>query len=1034
MAVEFDVLGDIEVRIDGTAVDIGPARRRCVLAALLAELNTAVSLDQLADRVWGGRLPHRARNTLYGYLSRLRQVLEPAPEVSIIRTQAGYVLTADPRTVDLYRFRDLVARARSADDDRALELYDEALRLWRGDAFAHLDTPWLNQVRDLLAKERLAAELDRGDVQLRSGRHARLLEGLSAHAAAHPLDERLAGQFMLALYRGGRQAEALEYYQRTRQRLAEELGADPSPPLRRLHQQILTGAADLDAPRPAAAPGPHSLPRDVDDFTGRDTELEHLLEPSTVDDQAVAVHAIDGMAGVGKTALALRTAHRLRDEYPDAQLFLDLHAHTAGHEPTDPAAALDTLLRMLHVPADRIPSGLQERAGLWRAELANRRTLVILDNAATAAQVRPLLPGNPGCLVLITSRHRLSDLESVRTVSLGLLPEAEAIALFARAAGDDRAAAEPAATAEVARLCGRLPLALRIAAARLRARPAWTVAHLADRLRQAQRRLREFAVGDRSVAAAFDLSYRHLDPARQRLFRLLGLYPGTDFDAYLAAAATGLPLAEAERALEDLVDVHLLEQPGVGRYQPHDLLRAYATELAESTDTAEDRHAALTRVFDHYRYTASAAMDVIAPYERDRRPRIPAPDTPVPAFTGYDQALAWLETERANLLAAAHAARRDWPVHTGHLSTTLWRYLDLRGHYDDALTLHTYALNAARDAGDRTLEGHALHNLGIVYRQLDRYREALPHVEGAQAVAAETGDHALEGYALINLAIVCRQLGRHQDALRHGEKALAVAREIGNRAVAGYALNNLGLGWQHVGEYDKACAHYQEASALARDTGDRTLEGFTLNNLANICIRQDRHTDARTHLERTLGIAREIRNRTLEGYVLDSLGIVHCQIGRYDEALAHLETAAAIARDTGDRTLECYAITNLANTYVRLDRPGDAQPRLRQALDIARDTGDRLLESEVLNSLGEAAAQDPREAIAWHDQARSLAQDTRNRSEQARALDGLGRARQALGQPEQARDHWRHALALYTELGVPRVEEIRRRLEALPAS
>ncbi|ONI81440.1 hypothetical protein ALI144C_19075 [Actinosynnema sp. ALI-1.44] len=597
MTVELLVLGDVEVRIDGHPVDVGHARQMCVLLALLVDANRAVSVEQLVDRVWGEQPPPRARSTLSGYLTRLRHVLAPAgDEIGLTWRPEGYVLTVAPEATDLHRFRQLVGQARDVDDERALALLDQAQALWRGEAFAHLDTLWLAGVRDTLNRERYAAELDRNDLRLRGGEHAWLLPGLLTQVHDHPLDERLASQLMLALCRAGRQAEALRVFHDTSRRLSVELGVQPGPELRQCHGHVLRGDTEqVELWNPSNPSGRNDLPGDVADFTGRGDELGRLLASFP----AAPVAVINGMAGVGKTTLAIHAAHRLVQRFPDAVLFVDLHGHSDNQQAVDPMAALDTLLRAIGVPDVDIPSGLDARAARWRSELADRAVLLVLDDAAGVAQIRPLMPGGPRCLTLITSRRQLPGLDGARVLSLDVLPHADAVTLFTRIAANHRRAA-PEAVAEVIRLCGHLPLAVRNTAARLRTRPTWTVAHLLERLRPQGRRLVELAAGDRCVSAAFALSYNNLTPPVQRLFRLLGLYPGREFDACVAAALADVDLADARRSLEALLDVHLLQQTSLDRYHFHDLLRAYAAHLTDTQDTEAVRNTAQTRLLDHY--------------------------------------------------------------------------------------------------------------------------------------------------------------------------------------------------------------------------------------------------------------------------------------------------------------------------------------------------------------------------------------------------------------------------------------------------
>lgn len=898
--IEFRLLGEIEARLNGDPVDLGHARQRCVLVTLLVEANQVVQVDQLLDRVWNERVPVRAKESLYSYISRLRQAL---PGIGFTRRSGGYVLTVDPDAVDLHRFRRMVGEARETGDVR---LFDEALALWRGDAFADLDTPWLAGVRETLDRERLAAELDRNDLEL----DADQIPQLTTRAAQFPLDERLAGQLMLALHQSGRQSGALAVYDETRRALAGQLGIDPSMELTNIRQQILTNSG-------AAPPARFDLPRDVSQFTGRSAELRYLLaEPD-------GVTAIDGMAGIGKTALAVRLAHELAPEYPDGQLFLDLHAYTPGSTPLTPAAALDKLLRAIGVSA--IPEDVDERAALWRTRSSGRRMLIVLDNAADTAQVRPLLPGTSACFVLITSRQRLAGLDDARVLSLDVLSPRDAAALFGRIIGEDRRAAEPGAVEEVLRLCGFLPLAIRLAAARLRHRPRWMVAHLAGRLRD-QRRLAELQAEDRSVATAFSLSYEHLDSAHQRMFRLLGLIPGPDFDVHPAAALGDMSLPEADRLLEGLLDVHLLQQPGPGRYRMHDLLRAYAAQLASD-------ESATVRLHDYYLHAAAVAMDVIAPQERHRRASITPSTTPLPVLDSYEEATEWLESERTNLLAVPDGR------FTGLLSAIIWRFLYIRGHHDEALTLHTRAVAAARAAGERVLEGQALCNLGMCLERLGRFPEAIEHHEQALAIFREKGARQLEGHALISIGVAHSWLRRQDTAMAFYCQAAEIGRETRTGLLEVFALDNLGIELAELGDHEAAIQYYQRALDIARDEEPPYLQGHALDNLGQLFARLGRFEQARAHLMQALEIAQRSANRTFEIEVLNSLGETACGASDPATAVTLHQKALVLSEQTGRRSELARAHTGLGQAHQDLGDDAAARANWEKALALYKDLG-----------------------------------------------------------------------------------------------
>ncbi|WP_107644986.1 AfsR/SARP family transcriptional regulator, partial [Streptomyces sp. Ru87] len=638
MTVGFTLLGPVEAVADGRQLDLGHARQRSVLAVLLAEANRAVPTGELADRVWGNRSPQRHRNTLHSYLSRIRQALEAARDAggdaTLERQPGGYCLTVDPDSVDLHRFTALLARARaSGTDEEAAALFEQALGLWRGEALAGLDTPWFGALRDTLHQQRSAAALDRNDALLRCGRHGPLLPVLTADARADPLDERLAGQLMLALHRCGRPADALAYYRELRSRLRAELGMDPSAPLRELHQQILTadpGLSLVPGPRTAAGTGagagpgtatgtppPRQLPAPPPLFTGRDGELAALtaaLAPGGdgAAADALAIGVIGGIGGVGKTWLAVRWAHDHLDRFPDGQLYVNLRGFDPSAPPVPPASAIRQLLDALDVRPASVPPDPEALAGYYRGLLADRRMLILLDNARDAEQVRPLLPGGTGCTVLVTSRNRLGSLvttHGARTLPLGSLPAPEARALLTRHLGPQRIAAEPDAVSALLEHCAGLPLALGVVAARAAAHPGFPLAGLAGELRESADRLD--ALGDADLTAdlraVFSSSYHALGEEAARLYGLLGLVPGPDCGLHAAASLAATTPARARVHLRELEAAHLVEQHAPGRYRMHDLVRLHAAERGNPEGPDDARDEAVRRLVDFHLHTGLAA-------------------------------------------------------------------------------------------------------------------------------------------------------------------------------------------------------------------------------------------------------------------------------------------------------------------------------------------------------------------------------------------------------------------------------------------
>ncbi|MFT7869223.1 MULTISPECIES: AfsR/SARP family transcriptional regulator [Amycolatopsis] len=642
--MEFRLLGTVEARQDGRPVDLGPVRQRSVLAALLADANRMVPVEQLIDRVWPENPPLRARDTLYSYLSRLRGLLAGGG-LEIERLGGGYLPRVDPDAVDLHRFRRLVAEAREAEDDEtAAVLFERALALWRGEALADVGTEWADELRRDLRAEQWAAELDHADVRLRQGRHAELLAELMSWTREHPLDERLAGQVVLALYRCGRQADALAHYEQLRRRLVEELGADPSPPLRELHQRVLRGDPELTAAGAAPDAVPHHFPAAPPSFIGRTGELAALTAASRPEadvSRVVQISALAGAGGVGKTWLALHWAHAHRERFPDGRLFADLHGFSPAGAPLEPSVVLRGFLGALGVAPSRIPPDQDAQVALYRKLVDGKRVLVVLDNAANADQVVPLLPGSPAGTTIVTSRRHLAPLITrygARHLQLDILSHAEAHALLAERLGEARIAAEPAAAEALISLCGRYPLALAIMSRHAHTRPHIPLAEFAAELRDLGLDALDHEDPTVSLPTVLSWSLRALTGEQRTLFALLGIAPGADIGLPAVAALAGTPPRRTAKVLSMLEEASLLTRRAGGRYAMHDLIRDYATATAERDLPREEREAALRRVIDFYTHTAHAAdhrldphRTVVPPPPRHpapnpaRRPTIPAP-------------------------------------------------------------------------------------------------------------------------------------------------------------------------------------------------------------------------------------------------------------------------------------------------------------------------------------------------------------------------------------------------------------------------
>jgi DNA-binding SARP family transcriptional activator/Tfp pilus assembly protein PilF len=917
--VELRVLGSVEIRAGDRSVQPGRPQQRLVLAALAVDAGRPVPVETLVDRVWD-EAPPGARRTLHVLVTGVRRALEQVDTAGepalVLRQGGGYTLHLAPDRVDVLRYRRLAAQARQphCPDDKRLELLHEAMDLWRGTPLSGLPGRWAARTRAAWSQEHLDTVVAWARAELQAGDPGAVLGPLGELAGEQPLAESVAEVLMRALSATGRPAEALLLYATVQQRLADELGAYTGPALQAAHREILRdrpaaipAAARPDTRTPTPAPPvPRQLPAGVAYFAGRTGELAaltDLLGGRAGAGGTVVISAIGGTAGVGKTALAVHWAHRIADRYPDGQLYVNLHGFDAGGPALDPAEALRRFLDALGVPPQRIPAELEAQAPLYRSAMAGRRMLVVLDNARDAAQVRPLLPGAPGCLVLVTSRDPLAGLvatEGADPLPLDLLRTEEAHELLTRRLGARRVRAEPAAVHDIIARCARLPLALAIVAARAASTADLPLATLAGQLRHSHQRLDTLSTGEAAtdVRAVFSWSYRALTPAAARLFRLLGLHPGPDVSAPAAASLAGIPPDAVRPLLAELTGAGMLVEHAAGRYTSHDLLRAYAADLAHTTDPDEQRRAATGRILDHYLHTAYVADRLLDPTSDLHPLGPPRPGVTPEHVTDHQHALDWFTAEhRVLLVAVDHAAEHGFEVHTDQLTWALWTFLDRRGHWHDQVAAGRAAVAAAGRLADPAAAARAHRAVANAYTQQGRYDDADTELRHALDLATRSGDRAGQARTHRRLAYLWERRGHPARALDHVQQALRLYRAAGHRSGQAGALG--GVGWYHAlaGDYERAITYCRRALALHQQLGDGAGAAGTWDSLGYAHHHLGRHAEARDCYQRALTLFRDLGDRYLEADTLVHLGDSHHASGHPGAARDAWQLARTILDD-----------------------------------------------------------------------------------------------------------------------------------------
>ncbi|MDW5327962.1 AfsR/SARP family transcriptional regulator [Plantactinospora sp. KLBMP9567] len=907
--MRIQLLGPVRAWRDGEPLDLGPAARRVVLGLLALAGGKPLLRAELMSGLWYDREPPTsAANVIQTHVKHLRRLLEPErrprDQGTVLRLVGdGYALHLPDAGLDVTRFRQRIDAATTAQRrgqlDAATELLGEALALWHGPPLADIPTLASHPKVVALAGERQAALGRYGEVMIAAGRAAEGLPILAEAAVAAPLDEAAHARLIRAYHAAGRRGQAFAAYHEVRRRLADDLGVAPGPALAAAHTALLhdeeptdrpTGPETVTVGAARGAPKPAQLPADLAEFTGRTAELSRLdglLDRATrpPGPAATVIAVVSGTAGVGKTSLAVHWAHQVAHRFPDGQLYVNLRGFDPAGPAVAPAEAVRQFLDALGVPAERIPTDLDAQAALYRSQMFHRRMLVLLDNARDAAQLRPLLPGGPGCLVVVTSRARLADLvaiEGAGPVPVDPLPAREARELLLRRIGGHRAGDEPQAVADILARCAGLPLALAIVAARVATSRDLSLTDLAGQLRRGADRLDALSTGDPTtdLRAVFSWSYRSLSPAAARLFRLLGLHPGPDLSAAAAASLAGRPPAETRETLAELTRSNLVGQRSDGRYAPHDLLRAYAAEVAERFDSERRRRAAVDRLLDHYVYSADAADGLLRTEPSPLPLGRPRPGVTPERSADHQRALDWFAAERVVLLAVLeHAASTGRDVQTWQLGWALGTYLDRSSHWYDLVGTQCAAVAAARRLAEPAAQAVAHRFLARAYTRLARLDDADTQLRNALELYGRSGDQVGQGHTHLNLSLMWERRGQLPEALDHARRALGLLQAAGNRHGEARARN--AVGWYHtlLEDHVSALAYCEQALVQLQELDDRNGQANTWESLGRAHHHLGHRSRSLRCYDHALRLYRALGDRHLEGITLSHVGDTHHAFG-----------------------------------------------------------------------------------------------------------------------------------------------------------
>ncbi|MBO0804553.1 MAG: tetratricopeptide repeat protein [Nocardiopsaceae bacterium] len=1038
--MEFKLLGPVEIIGDtGQPLTLARARERCLLAVLLLNAGQALSAGKLISCIQDDD-QGMAEATFRTYLSHVKGVVDAmGGQAQLTAREGGYQLRVPPDSVDVHRFTRLRhqadAAARSGNIDQAVAQLYEAEALWRGPALTGLGGRWAEATRAGLEEERRACALKRIGLELDLGHHAELLGELRRLSAQYPHDETCARYAMTALYRCGRQADALDVYRQVRDRLIDDQGIEPGPELVALHQRILDQDPRLsrpDAPRksPSADHSPR-LPLPATAFVGRAEEIRML---TAVGPETSRVRIISGLPGVGKTRLSLEVASRMRDRFPDGALYLEFHANDGTQIPLDTDGALRRLLEMAGVRSSALPRGTAEMTALWQGELATRKMIVVLDDVPDAASVAPLVPRDGSCCVFITARQRLHGIVGASELGLDVLPEQEAITLFDQVAGPGKGG-DPDAAAQAVRACGHLPLAIALTASRLRgAGRSTTPEDPVEGATEFRIFPAETSEMGESLLSVLDASFQALTADEQRIFRFLGMNPCPSLTVGSAAAIADMPMSAAQTMIEALYDRHFVEHAVGGGFRLHDLLKDYAAFRAKRDITGSDRRDAERRLLSYYLDHADRADRDLYPH----RKRTPLQATfPPPQRTGYDSPVnsrEWLESEWRNALTVAeYAGRHEWKRHCAELAHVLAEFLDIRGYWDEAAGAHSHALRACRDLGDQSWTARALIDLSRACQRKGLRQDALVHAQDALDFYRSVGDRRGEASATGWMGLIYYYSGKFRESLAYGQDARSLYAQYGDLADEARVIFHCGISCMELGRLSESLALLRESLAIFERSGNAHSLARTLNSLGEVSRRQGYHREALENYRRALSIFRDIGARHESATVMQNIGQVYLYKGGPERALAEFRCALAAFREIGDVPWQARALCDCGDAYLSMDDYEQCLVYYQQAASIAERIGDLHVRVVAFRGIADAnrGSDRPKEAMHHYREALKLVQEIGDPYQHATILDGIAKTMLRTGKADAGRIYLRQALDLYQASGAVEAKSAALRLQML---